>query len=164
MSYIELRFADGEWTWMKVNIPGDVFPSAEEDASVAEPAPEVPQTFSPSCRHACTDTDFLLGDELRSVRPQLEPLKPELLLQDHGIHATIVVFGSAHTPDMRTARKLGSSQKRGRQPSRLIRRCHFRSQWCIAFSARLAMTTRRGNWGISSPTGHVRMADANSSW
>jgi hypothetical protein len=57
MSYIEWRFADGEWTWMNENIPGDVFPSAEEDASVAEPAPEVPQTFPlPAVTPALTQT------------------------------------------------------------------------------------------------------------
>jgi hypothetical protein len=82
-----------------------VFPSAEEDADAAELAPAAPQTQSPSYRLAYTDTDFLLRDELRPVRLQLELLKPELLQQDYGIHATIVVFGSTRIPDAKTAAK-----------------------------------------------------------
>ena len=50
---------------------------------------------SPSYRLAFSDIDFLLRDELRPVRLQLELLKPELELQAQGIEKTIVVFGSA---------------------------------------------------------------------
>jgi uncharacterized protein (TIGR00730 family) len=86
-------------------IPEQVFPSAEEDAGAAELAPEAPQTLSPSYRLAYTDTDFLLRDELRPVRLQLELLKPELLQQEYGIHSTIVIFGSTRIPDAKTAAK-----------------------------------------------------------
>lgn len=48
-----------------------------------------------SYRLAFTDQDFLLQDELRHVRLQLEYLKPQLVLEQHNIDATIVVFGSA---------------------------------------------------------------------
>ena len=41
------------------------------------------------------DTEFLLRDELRPLRLQLELLKPELIQQEKGIHSTIVMFGSA---------------------------------------------------------------------
>lgn len=44
------------------------------------------------------DMDFLLRDELRGVRFQLEYSKAELLLRDWGIRSTVIVFGSAHTP------------------------------------------------------------------
>ena len=44
---------------------------------------------------AFTDTDFLLRDDLRPVRMQLELLKPELVQQEQGVESTIVVFGSA---------------------------------------------------------------------
>lgn len=47
---------------------------------------------------AFSDSDFLLREELRPVRLQLELLKPELLLQDYDIKATIVFFGSARIP------------------------------------------------------------------
>ncbi len=46
-------------------------------------------------RLAFDDREFLLRDELRSVRVQLELLKPELVQQDLGIESTIVIFGSA---------------------------------------------------------------------
>jgi uncharacterized protein (TIGR00730 family) len=49
---------------------------------------------SPSYRPADADTAFLAEYDLRGVRLQLDYLKPELLLQEHKIHHTIVVFGS----------------------------------------------------------------------
>jgi uncharacterized protein (TIGR00730 family) len=49
---------------------------------------------SPSYRPADTDIDFLAEDGLRGVRLQLDYLKPELLLQQHRIRQTVVVFGS----------------------------------------------------------------------
>ncbi len=49
----------------------------------------------PSYRLAFADDDFLMQDELRHVRLQLEYLKPQLVLEQHRIHATVVVFGSA---------------------------------------------------------------------
>ena len=83
------------------------FASARQNlktAETAETAEETPQVRSPSYRLAFTDLDLLLRDELRPVRLQLELLKPELLLQEHGIASTVVVFGSARIPDPETAR------------------------------------------------------------
>lgn len=48
-----------------------------------------------SYRLAFADNEFLMQDELRHVRLQLEYLKPQLVLEQHNISATIVVFGSA---------------------------------------------------------------------
>lgn len=48
-----------------------------------------------SYRLAFADNEFLMQDELRHVRLQLEYLKPQLVLEQHNINATIVVFGSA---------------------------------------------------------------------
>jgi uncharacterized protein (TIGR00730 family) len=70
-------------------------PSAGEDLARAELEPDTPQTRSRSYRLAFADLDFLLRDELRPVRLQLEQLKPEMLLREHRIDSTIVVFGSA---------------------------------------------------------------------
>ena len=50
---------------------------------------------NPSFRLAFADHEFLMQDELRHVRLQLEYLKPQLVLEQHNINATIVVFGSA---------------------------------------------------------------------
>jgi len=49
-------------------------------------------------RLAFTDAEFLLRDELRPVRLQLELLRPELILRDKEIDKTIVFFGSARLP------------------------------------------------------------------
>jgi len=70
------------------------FPSAEEEAAtIAEPSRYAgPQS---AYRLAFTDIDFLLREELRPVRMQLELLKPELVQQEQGIESTIVIFGSA---------------------------------------------------------------------
>jgi hypothetical protein len=48
---------------------------------------------SESCRRADEDVDFLNADETRGVRLQNDYLKPQLLLEQHGIQHTIVVFG-----------------------------------------------------------------------
>tara|TARA_R110002049_G_scaffold44333_6_gene130155 strand:+ start:8040 stop:8897 length:858 start_codon:yes stop_codon:yes gene_type:complete len=71
---------------------------AHTDRAQAEDAPDTPQTRAPAYRLAFTDDDFMCRDELRPVRLQLELLKPELLLDAHGIKSTIVLFGGARIP------------------------------------------------------------------
>lgn len=80
-----------------------VFSSAGEEAVAAELDSETPQTRSPSYKLAFMDNDFLLRDELRPVRLQLELLKPDLVQQEYGIESTVVVFGSARIPDAATS-------------------------------------------------------------
>jgi len=75
-----------------------VFPSAEEDRKRSGLDPETPQTSSPAYRLSYADPEFLLRDELRSTRLQLEYLKPEILQRDRGITGTVVMFGSARIP------------------------------------------------------------------
>ncbi len=58
---------------------------------------------SPSYRQADQDIDFLNQDETRGVRLQIDYQKPELLLQQHGIEHTIVVFGSTRIHEPATA-------------------------------------------------------------
>ena len=53
---------------------------------------------------AFTDQAFLLREELRPIRFQLELLKPELTLADHNIHSTIAFFGSARICEPEAAR------------------------------------------------------------
>lgn len=59
----------------------------------------------PSYRLAYEDNDFLMLDELRPVRLQLELTKTELLLQKHNIRSTIVVFGGTRIPELKICRK-----------------------------------------------------------
>lgn len=80
-------------------------PSAAEDAARVREVPATPQTMSPSYRLAFTDIDFLLREELRPVRLQLELLKPELELLARRIESTIVIFGSARILEPSIARQ-----------------------------------------------------------
>jgi uncharacterized protein (TIGR00730 family) len=81
-------------------------PSAREDLEHARDVPRTPQSGAASYRLAFADPDFLLRDELRPVRLQLELLKPELELQAMGIESTVVVYGSARIDDPETATQL----------------------------------------------------------
>jgi uncharacterized protein (TIGR00730 family) len=73
------------------------FPTAEQDAQSALAASRYSGPES-AYRLAFTDVEFLLQDELRPVRMQLELLKPEMVQKRLGIQSTIVIFGSARIP------------------------------------------------------------------
>ena len=77
-------------------VPARTFPTAQEDADNAVVSPSArydgPES---SYRLAFTDTEFLLREELRPIRLQLELLKPQLVQDEQGVEATIVIFGSA---------------------------------------------------------------------
>ncbi|KUJ84116.1 lysine decarboxylase [Ruegeria marisrubri] len=75
------------------------FRDAQTDRSTAQEVPETPQTRSPSYKLAFADQEFLLRDELRPVRLQLELLKPEMLMAEREITSTIVMFGGARIPE-----------------------------------------------------------------
>ncbi|PYG31123.1 TIGR00730 family Rossman fold protein [Pelagimonas varians] len=74
------------------------FRDAHTDRDTVEHIPDTPQTRSPSYRLAFADEEFLCRDALRPVRLQLELLKTELILDEHGIESTIVLFGGARIP------------------------------------------------------------------
>jgi uncharacterized protein (TIGR00730 family) len=83
--------------------PSRIFPTSKVDARAAEHVPSVPQTESAAYKLAFQDTDFLLREDLRPVRFQLELLKPELLLNEAGIASTFVFYGSARIPSPEAA-------------------------------------------------------------
>ena len=63
------------------SIPPRIFPKAKDDAAAAAQAKHVlPQTSDPAYRLAYQDSDFLLREDLRPVRFQLELMKPEVML------------------------------------------------------------------------------------
>lgn len=76
----------------------NLFHTSEEDLFNAQLTPVTPQTEAQAYRLAFADGDFLTREELRPVRLQLELLKPEIYLQEHGITSTVVVFGGARIP------------------------------------------------------------------
>lgn len=72
-------------------------PAARDADRAAHPTPTA-QTEHPAYRLAFQDHEFLLREELRPVRFQLELMKPELLLAEAGIASTFVFYGSARIP------------------------------------------------------------------
>jgi uncharacterized protein (TIGR00730 family) len=84
-------------------VPARTFPTAQEDAEKEVVSPSARYEGPESAyRLAFTDVDFLLREELRPIRLQLELLKPELVQDEQGVEATIVLFGSARivAPDV----------------------------------------------------------------
>jgi uncharacterized protein (TIGR00730 family) len=95
--------------------PVSVFPSAGDDAHSAKQVLETVQTSSSAYRLAYTDDEFLLRDELRPVRLQLELLKPDLIQDENGIHSTVVIFGSSRITEAEVAiEKLNRAKKDAR--------------------------------------------------
>jgi uncharacterized protein (TIGR00730 family) len=75
-----------------------------------EEDPQAPQCIktileSPTYRQADQDVEFLNRDDMRGVRLQIDYLKPEILLEQHGITHTVVVFGSTRIPEPKAARR-----------------------------------------------------------
>ncbi len=87
---------------------GRTFDDARADAVSAAVAVSTPQTRSASYRLAYNDPDFLLREDLRPVRFQLELLKPQLMLDEAKIASTFVIYGSARSqrPSDKATREL----------------------------------------------------------
>ena len=88
------------------NAPERIFAPAREEARIAEQQTSSPQTEDPAYRLAFQDMDFLLREDLRPVRLQLELMKPEVLLDEAQIASTLVVYGSARIPEPAKAEAL----------------------------------------------------------
>ncbi len=81
-----------------------IFPTAKDDADCCATAlKNTMQMQSQAYRLAYDDFDFMMRDELRPLRLQLELLKPEIIMSEYGITSTIVIFGSARILDACTA-------------------------------------------------------------
>ena len=85
---------------------------AEEDPGA--PARLEAILASPSYRQADQDVDFLNLDETRGVRLEIDYLKAEQLLGQHGIAHTIVVFGSTRIPEPASARRRAAKAREAR--------------------------------------------------
>ena len=88
------------------------FPTAKQDVAAGE-ANALARYEGPksSYRLAFADTAFLLREEMRPVRMQLELLKPELVQDEQGIEATIVIFGSARIVPPEVAQRMVADAK-----------------------------------------------------
>jgi uncharacterized protein (TIGR00730 family) len=108
--------------------PQRIFPTSKVDARAAEHVPSVPQTESAAYKLAFQDTDFLLREDLRPVRFQLELLKPELLLNEAKIASTFVFYGSARIPSPEAADALVAAATNDEQQAiaeRLKAKAHY---------------------------------------
>jgi len=74
------------------------FRDSQQDAATVREIPDTPQTRAPAYKLAFQDRDFLLREELRPIRLQLELLKPQLVMDERGIVSTVVMFGGARIP------------------------------------------------------------------
>ncbi|MFZ5748886.1 MAG: LOG family protein [Pseudomonadota bacterium] len=90
----------------ETRVPSRVFRRAQQDAETAKTAVSTPQTEHSAYRLAFQDMDFLLREDLRPVRFQLELLKPQLLFDEANIGSTLVVYGSARIPEPSKAQAL----------------------------------------------------------
>jgi uncharacterized protein (TIGR00730 family) len=105
------------------------FYKAEQEASFVEShVATTPQTRSPAYKLAFRDTDFLLREELRPVRFQLELLKCEMMLDEARIGSTLVCYGSARIPspeDAEEALKAATTPERKAVVERLVAKSKY---------------------------------------
>ncbi len=108
------------------------FYKADQEASFVEShAASTPQTRDPAYKLAFRDTDFLLRQELRPVRFQLELLKCEMLLEEAGIGSTLVCYGSARIPSpemAEAARAAATTPERKAVTERLVANSKYYDQ------------------------------------
>ena len=108
--------------------PKRIFPDAKVDAAAAKHVPSSPQTESAAYKLAFQDKEFLLREDLRAVRFQLELLKPELLMNEANIASTFVFYGSARVPEPEKARSLLQMAKTDWERTvaeRLVAKSHY---------------------------------------
>ena len=87
-------------------VPARVFPNASQDAESAKTVVSTPQTQSPAYKLAFQDMDFLVREDLRPVRFQLELLKAQVTMDEANIASTFVFYGSARIPEPEKAHAL----------------------------------------------------------
>src|SRR4029078_10864812 len=126
--------------------PKRIFPSSKVDARAAQNVPSVPQTESSAYKLAFQDNDFLLREDLRPVRFQLELLKPELLLNEANIGSPFVFYGSARIPAPDMADALIAAAANPDQ-ERIAERLKAKSQYYDVARDRARPAGRRGAYG-----------------
>ncbi|CAN7433037.1 TIGR00730 family Rossman fold protein [Rhizobacter sp. LjRoot28] len=127
------------------------FPSAQQEAETVAPPSRYDGPES-SYRLAFTDTDFLLRDELRPVRMQLELLKPELVQSELGIESTIVIFGSARIVSREVAERLvADATSAGNETALALARRHLRMSPHYEEARRFAQIVTTRSRSMASP-------------
>src|SRR3954471_8421745 len=109
-------------------VPSRVFHGARQEAETAKSRTTSPQTVHPSYKLAFQDLDFLLREDLRPIRFQLELLKPQLILDEAHIASTFVFYGSARIPEPEKAKlllELAETDQAKRIAERLIAKSKY---------------------------------------
>ncbi|HEU4960153.1 MAG TPA: LOG family protein [Sphingomonas sp.] len=110
------------------HVPSRVFRPAQQEAETVKSGVSTPQTENPAYRLAFQDLDFLLREDLRPVRFQLELLKPQLLLDEANIGSTFVFYGSARIPAPDKAEALLKAAE-GEEAKRIAERLVAKSKY-----------------------------------
>ena len=108
--------------------PARIFPTSKVDAVAAKHVPSSPQTQSAAYKLAFQDKDFLLREDLRPVRFQLELLKTELLMTEANIASTFVFYGSARVPEPAKSKALLAAARTDwdkKVAERLVAKSHY---------------------------------------
>ncbi|RVQ67085.1 TIGR00730 family Rossman fold protein [Croceicoccus ponticola] len=126
------------------------FYKAEQEAAFSESSfTHTPQTSHPAYRLAFRDTDFLLRDDLRPVRFQLELLKAETMLEEAGVGSMLVIYGSARIPSPEAAEALletADTDPRGRAviESLVAKQQYYQEARKLAYMASAAAIVENG--------------------
>jgi len=73
--------------------------TSEQDIAATRRVPVTPQSESSAYRLAFSDEEFMTAEETRGIRFQLEYMKVDVRLREHGINSTVVLFGGARIPE-----------------------------------------------------------------
>jgi uncharacterized protein (TIGR00730 family) len=91
-------------------LPGEAESQLQKDRACSESLERI--MHSSSYIPAIEDVEFLQGSDARGVRLQLDYLKPELTMREHGIEHTIVVFGGTRVGEPKQSRRALESLER----------------------------------------------------
>ncbi len=137
----------------KKHIKDPTFLTAKEEVELVPQESDATDS-TPRYHLAFHDADFLLREELRPVRVQLELLRPELVLQDHKVEDAIVFFGSSKIPpveraeqDLQLAKQ--ALQQNPRDP--LCQRAVKRAELIAENSSYLQQATRLAEIAATDP-------------
>ncbi len=131
------------------NLKDRRFYKAEQEIDFVEKQLSTPQTEDPAYKLAFQDNEFMLREELRPIRFQLELLKPEMLLDEANIESTFVIYGSARIGDKESAQKKIDAAKTERDveiANRLMKKARYYDE-----ARKLAQLA--SECGISEPDG-----------
>ncbi len=128
------------------------FPPAKIEAEAQGPVPSLYDGPESSYKLAFTDEKFLLREELRPVRMQLELLKPELVQSELGIESTIVIFGSARIvpPDV-AQRLLSDAQSADNETALRIAKTHVHMSRYYEEARRFGALVTEKSRALASP-------------